>query len=280
MIMKKLIFAQLLIVASAFIAVAQTNDKDLLLKFIGDYDQAYMKNDIRFIERNIAEDYIFVFHGEHYDGAKLLAEIREEIAKPVKLVRDLRSKNETLRVSGNFAVATGLIEWKETPKENPRNESDSGQERYTLVWERRGKSWLLLSEHISSVRRDRKAMEAEIMKASAEYTDMISRRDVASIERVLSDEYFLTTETGKVRNKAQELDRQKNNPYKIESLTVSEQKVRVYSGNFAVETGKVNYKGADKDGKPSQGVERYTTTWIRRDGRWQIVADHLSDVKE
>ena len=278
--MKKLIFAQLLIIASVFAVVAQTNDKDVLLKFIGDYDQAYMKNDIQFVERNIAEDYIFVFDGEHHDRAKLLAEIREEIAKPMKFVRDLRSKNETLRVSGNFAVATGLIEWKETPKENPRNESDSGQERYTLVWERRGKSWLLLSEHISSVRRDSKTMETEVMKSSAEYTEMITRRDVASIERVLSDEYILTTETGKIRNKTQELDRHKNTPYKIESLTMSEQKVRVYSGKFAVETGKVNYKGTDKDGKPSQGVERYTTIWTRRDGRWQIVADHLSDVKE
>lgn len=278
--MKKLIFAQLLIIASVFAAVAQTNDKDVLLKFIGDYDQAYMKNDIAFVERNTAEDYVFVLDGELKKRAELLAEIRKEIAEPMKIVRDLRSKNETLRVSGNFAVATGLIEWKETPKENPRNESNSGQERYTLVWERRGKNWLLLSEHISSVRRDHKAMEAEVMKSSAEYTEMITRRDVAAIERVLSDEYFLTTETGKTRNKTQELDRQKNTPFKIESLTTSEQKVRVYSGKFAVETGKVNHKGTDKDGKPSQGVERYTTTWIRRDGCWQIVADHLSDVKE
>lgn len=278
--MKKLIFTQLLIIASVFAAVAQTNDKDVLLKFIGDYDQAYMKNDITFVERNIAEDYVFVLDGELKNRADLLAEIRKDIAAPMTVVRDLRSKNETLRVSGNFAVATGLIEWKETPKENPRNESDSGRERYTLVWERRGTSWLLLSEHISSVRRDRKTMEEEVIKASAEYTEMITRRDAASIERVLSDEYFLTTETGKVRNKTQELERQKNSPYKIESLTMSEQKVRVYSGKFAVETGKVNYKGTDAGGKPSQGVERYTTIWIRRDGRWQIVADHLSDVKE
>ena len=278
--MKKLIFAQILIIASVFVAVAQTNDKDVLLKFIGDYDQAFMKNDIAFVERNTAEDYVFVLDGELKNRAELLTEIRKDIAAPMTVVRDLRSKNETLRVSGNFAVATGLIEWKETPKENPRNESDSGQERYTLVWERRDNRWLLLSEHISSVRRDDKTMESEVMKSSAEYTEMITRRDVASIERVLSDEYFLTTETGKVRNKTQELDRQKNNPNKLESLTTYEQKVRVYSGKFAVETGKLSYKGTDAGGKPWQGVERYTTTWIRRDGRWQIVADQLSDVKE
>lgn len=278
--MKKLIFTQILIVVSAFTAIAQTKDEQMLLKFIGDYDQAYMKNEIAFAERNLAEDYILVIDGERKTRQELFAEIKKESAAPRTFERDLRSKNETLRLVGDVAVATGLIEWKETPKENPRRESNGGQERYTLVWERRGGRWLLLSEHISSIRRDRKMMEAEVTKASSDYTEMILRRDVVAIERVLAEEYVLTTENGEVRNKTQALDRHKNSPYKLESLTVSEQKVRVYNGSIAVETGKVNYKGTEKNGKSSAGSERYTATWIRRDGRWQIVADHLSDVKE
>jgi ketosteroid isomerase-like protein len=278
--MKKLIFTQILIIVSTFTAIAQTADERDLLTFIGDYDQAYMKNDIAFVERNLHEDYVFVLDGERKNRAELLAEIRAEIAKPMTVVRDLRSKNDGLRVVGETAVATGLIDWKETPKDNPRGESNSGQERYTLVWERRGGRWLLLSEHISSIRRDRKTMEAEVTKASQEYTEMIRRRAAAAIERVLTEEYVLTNETGQMRNKAQELERVKNSPYKLESLTMSEQKVRVYNGNMAVETGKINYKSADKDGKSLAGIERYTTVWIRRDGRWQIVSDHLSDVKE
>jgi len=278
--MKKLTFIAFLIIVSTFTAIAQTADEQALLKFIGDYDQAYMKNEIAFVEQNLAEDYVFVLNGERKTRPELLAEIRKEIAKPITFTRDLRSKNETLRVVSDVAVATGLIGWKEMPKENPRNESNSGQERYTLVWERRGGRWLLLSEHISSIRRDRKTMEAEVTKASQEYTEMIRRRDAAAIERVLSEEYVLTTENGQVRNKAQELERVKNSPYKLESLEMSEQKVRIYGNNIAVETGKVNYKGADKDGKSHAGIERYTTVWIRRDGRWQIVADHLADVKQ
>jgi ketosteroid isomerase-like protein len=278
--MKKLILTQLLIIVSAFTAIAQTADERELMKFITDYDEAYMKNDIAFAERNLAEDYILVIDGERRTREELVAEIKKESAARAKFERDLRSKNETLRVVGDVAVATGLIEWKETPKQNPRNEANSGQERYTLVWERRGRRWLLLSEHISSIRRDRKAMEAEVRKASDEYTEMIRRRDAASIERVLSEEFVLTTEAGQIRNKAQELEDVKSNPNKLESLTMSEQKIRIYSGNIAVETGKFHYKGADKDGKSHTGVGRYTTTWIRRDGRWQIVSDHLSEAKE
>lgn len=272
--MKKLIFIQITIIVSAFAAIAQTADEKTLLKFIADYDRAYETNDIRFVERNLHEDYILVLDGERKNRAELLAEIRKDIAAPQARKRDLQSTNDSLRVVGEVAVAAGLIDWKESEKNN----TNAGQERYTLIFERRGGRWLLLSEHISSIRRDRAAMEAEVTKASSDYTEMIRRRDVAAIERVLTDEYVSTNEAGQIRNKAQDLERQKNNPYKIESLAMSDQKVRVYGSNIAVETGKVTFKGADKNGKTTAGSERYTSTWIRRDGRWQIIADHISSI--
>lgn len=272
--MKKLIFIQITIIVSAFAAIAQTADEKTLLKFIADYDRAYETNDIRFVERNLHEDYILVLDGERKNRAELLAEIRQDIAAPQARKRDLQSTNDSLRVVGEVAVAAGLIDWKESEKNN----TNAGQERYTLIFERRGGRWLLLSEHISSIRRDRAAMEAEVTKASSDYTEMIRRRDVAAIERVLTDEYVSTNEAGQIRNKAQDLERQKNNPYKIESLAMSDQKVRVYGSNIAVETGKVTFKGADKNGKTTAGSERYTSTWIRRDGRWQIIADHISSI--
>jgi len=51
-----------------------------LLKFIGDYDQAYMKNDITFVKRNLAEDYILTVDGERKNLTELLTEIRTEIS--------------------------------------------------------------------------------------------------------------------------------------------------------------------------------------------------------
>ena len=46
----------------------------------------------------------------------------------------------------------------------------------------------------------------------------------------------------------------------------------------AVETGTVRYRGSEK-GKAIEETERYTTTWVMRGGRWQIVADHTSVIK-
>lgn len=95
--MKKLIFTQLLIIVFTFTVIAQTADEQALLKFINDYDQVYMNNEIAFAERNLAEDYILVVDGERKTRAELFAEIRKEIAKPMTFQRDLRS------IKRNFA---------------------------------------------------------------------------------------------------------------------------------------------------------------------------------
>jgi len=53
---------------------------------------------------------------------------------------------------------------------------------------------------------------------------------------------------------------------------------RIYR-NTAVETGRFSDTGTYK-GKPFSETGRYTTTWIYRDGRWKIVADHTSPIPD
>jgi hypothetical protein len=64
----------------------------------------------------------------------------------------------------------------------------------------------------------------------------------------------------------------------IESTEISDQKVRVIGNGAAVETGTYKAKGSNK-GKAFEESGRYTTTWVWRGGRWQIVADHTSAIK-
>lgn len=58
----------------------------------------------------------------------------------------------------------------------------------------------------------------------------------------------------------------------------AERRIHVY-GDTALETGRYGAKGTFK-GKPFSETGRYTTTWIWRDLRWQIIADHVSMVKK
>ena len=56
-------------------------------------------------------------------------------------------------------------------------------------------------------------------------------------------------------------------------------KVRVYGKNFALTVGDDHYAGEDKDGKPFTNKGRFTNVWVRRNGRWQVVAGHSSKLE-
>ncbi len=50
---------------------------------------------------------------------------------------------------------------------------------------------------------------------------------------------------------------------------------RLYGNDTAVVLGKTRVKGTS-DGKPFDRVVQFTDTLIKRDGRWQLVAGHVS----
>jgi ketosteroid isomerase-like protein len=112
-----------------------------------------------------------------------------------------------------------------------------------------------------------------------EYGKMIQRGDAAEIEKILATEYLYTNEKGEIKNKAEDVAGYKDRKSKLASVETTDQKVRVIGNGAAIETGTFRVKGTDKDGKPFDETERYTTTWVWRGGRWQIAADHTSTVK-
>jgi hypothetical protein len=48
--------------------------------------------------------------------------------------------------------------------------------------------------------------------------------------------------------------------------------------NAVIETGKVHYVGTNA-GQPFDTTERYTATWVSWANGWQIIARHVSGVK-
>ena len=126
---------------------------------------------------------------------------------------------------------------------------------------------------------DRKLMQQQILKLNEEYSEMIQRGDVAEIERVLADDYLLTDESGKVFSKADDLATYKNRRIKIELVKTLDQKVRVVGDAVVIANATINFKGT-KNEKAFDVTEQCTTIWAWRDGRWQIVSDHISFVKQ
>lgn len=278
--MKKLILITTLTIISATFAFAQSKDEQEILKFIADYDQAYLNKDIAFAERIWADDYVFSGpDGSTQNRAKALEETRKEIAKPTYKLLSIKSVNDTMHIAGKTIVVSGTWTSSVVTIDDLKAEPHIDNGRYTMALEKRNGKWMVIAEHISESPHDKKLMEAAVLKMGQEYVKMIRNQDAAAIERILDDEYLYTNEDGKVKNKAEDLASYKNSDTKFEVFEISDQKVRVIGNNAAVETGTVRFKGTAK-GKPFDGSERYTTTWVARNGQWKIVADHTSEIKK
>ncbi len=116
------------------------------------------------------------------------------------------------------------------------------------------------------------------LKSGKSYDELVKSGDIAALDRLLADEYIYTSRDGKASSKKESFEEYKNLKMGSYSADMLEQQVRVIGDDAAVETGAIRYKGVN-DENPFDLVKRYTTTWIWRDGRWQIVADHTSKVE-
>jgi ketosteroid isomerase-like protein len=123
------------------------------------------------------------------------------------------------------------------------------------------------------------SVEQELTKLSNQWNDAMAKRDVAALERILSDDWISAGFEEGVGTKAQFLADLKSGDYALSSTVVHEMNVRAY-GNAAVvithyTTVKEQYKGKD-----ISGSYRTIDTWVRRAGRWQCVATAGSKIAQ
>jgi ketosteroid isomerase-like protein len=120
------------------------------------------------------------------------------------------------------------------------------------------------------------SVEQELIKLENESNDAWVKHDVEAYARLLGDDYLCTGPDGDMSTKAQDLAELKENT--TTSAIADDFRVRVY-GDAAVVTFRLTYKNQSKV-EESTGQERFTDTWIKRDGRWQCVAVHYSTIPQ
>ncbi len=117
----------------------------------------------------------------------------------------------------------------------------------------------------------------ELKRLEDEWLNSYLRGDKATFDRVVADDFTGTDESAVLRNKAQErelVQAPPPSPIKV-SLTNEEVQVRLH-GDTAIVTGRIVQK-AERPGQDSFGFQsRFTDTFLKRQGRWQVVARHYS----
>lgn len=113
---------------------------------------------------------------------------------------------------------------------------------------------------------------ALLLYMESDWNEAYRKRDAAWFERNYADDVTdIDSRTGAIQNKAQAIAALKGDKSVEESLELSETGVRV-EGNMAVVTGINRVRGRDAQGKPMDRRVRFTDTYIKRDGRWQVWA--------
>ena len=121
---------------------------------------------------------------------------------------------------------------------------------------------------------DSAAIEKELMSLYNELFEAAKKKDTAPFARTMGDDFREINADGLVVDKATVLASIVN--YEIESYAISEVATRMY-GETAVMTLRQTSKGKYQ-GQTIEGSFRETVVWTKRDGRWQMVAAHVTRI--
>lgn len=119
------------------------------------------------------------------------------------------------------------------------------------------------------------------MRLERDWSEAFRRHDVKAIDRIVADDFAGIDSRGVSSDKAAELaEAAAPAPgapppdFEVLEETFSDMRVRVY-GNTAVLTSTNDMKARFR-GKDINPKYRRTTVWVRRNGRWQVVAFHAT----
>ena len=133
--------------------------------------------------------------------------------------------------------------------------------------EKRGGEWKVVSDAGGPL-----SDEGQLLYMEMEWADADQKGDLAWFERNFADGFSgISSRTGKLNTKAEEIADVKNRKDVLASVSASDMDVRV-EGNTGIVTGVYTMKGRDEKGQPFDRRIRYTDVYVKRDGRWLVVA--------
>ena len=117
-------------------------------------------------------------------------------------------------------------------------------------------------------------VEQQVTQVVTDWIAAVPKRDTERIGQLLGDDFVAILWDGHKRSKAEYLEELRSGKYAVESIALDETQARVF-GDTAI----VTYYQSEESksgGADSSGGSVWTDVLTRRDGRWQVVAEHGS----
>jgi hypothetical protein len=119
-------------------------------------------------------------------------------------------------------------------------------------------------------------VDAELLALQNEWAKARIEGSVKFLERLYAKEFWITAMNGSVVTRAEDIGVFASGEMKPETISDEDMKVTVYE-NFAIVTGREKLKGTYK-GFAGDFVLRFTNVYVHRDGRWQMVTHHATQI--
>jgi len=113
-------------------------------------------------------------------------------------------------------------------------------------------------------------VEDDIKKLEQNWAQATIKQGAAAVDQYEADDIVDTDPSGRVTDKAQDKVDLNSGDLKFQSMELSDMTVHVY-GNTAVAAGTNTLNGTYK-GQDISGKYRFTDTWVKRNGKWQVAA--------
>ena len=114
----------------------------------------------------------------------------------------------------------------------------------------------------------------KILALEKKWTESYKHRDVSLLSSLLADDFIITIEDGSTYGKVGYISHSADSSVHVDVAELSELKVRMH-GDTAIVTGAYHETG-DSKGKRYEYRDRLTDVWMKRDGKWRVIASHYS----
>jgi len=123
----------------------------------------------------------------------------------------------------------------------------------------------------------KQSIELQIKQYEERLKQAMLRSDVAALDELLAPDISFINHLGQLMTKQNDLEAHKSGMLKIDQITLSDQKIKVY-GDVAVVSVQANILGKFA-GAVSEDNFRFTRVWVKSSSNvWQIIAGHSSIV--
>jgi ketosteroid isomerase-like protein len=135
--------------------------------------------------------------------------------------------------------------------------------------------------HADAGSQRRKEARKQIEHLESEWREAAIKNDIATLDRLLADDYIGISATGTLQTKQQLLAARAAGKVKFDKIDYDDTKIRVY-GDTAVVTTTADVVGHSETNGDFSGKYRYTRVYTRhnKDGNWRIVSFETSRVKQ